>query len=72
VFDRKDRANVFTQLPHHLSVSFIAPFFILFISPTSAGGINIFDVNLLIAIAAYSLLGYLGVSLVRFVFYREA
>jgi YggT family protein len=64
--------NGFAQLINHLSAPFVAPFSTLFISPTSGGGANIFDVNVLIAIAVYSLLGYLGVSLVRFMFYHKA
>ncbi|MGB3493356.1 MAG: YggT family protein [Elainellaceae cyanobacterium] len=62
--------NGFAHLINQLSAPFVAPFSTLFISPTAEA--NIFDVNVLIAIAIYSLLGYLGVSLVRFMFYRKA
>ena len=63
--------SVFTQLIYDLSAPFIAPFSTLFISPTSGGGANIFDVNVLIAIAIYTLLGYLMVSLVKLFFYQK-
>ncbi|NUN66179.1 YggT family protein [Pseudanabaena biceps] len=63
--------NEFAQLINSLSAPFIAPFSTLFISPTSSGGANIFDVNIVIAIIAYALLSYLLVSLVRFIFYNR-
>jgi hypothetical protein len=59
-------------LINNLSAPFIAPFSTLFISPTSDGGANIFDVNIIIAIIAYAILSYLAVSLVRFIFYQRA
>lgn len=64
--------NGFAHLINQLSAPFMAPFSTLFISPTTGEGVNIFDVNALIAIAVYSLLGYLAVSLIRFIFYPEA
>lgn len=64
--------NEFAQLINHLSAPFMAPFSTLFISPTSGSGRNIFDLNIAIAIVAYSLLSYLVVSLVRFIFYHKA
>ncbi len=64
--------NEFAQLINHLSAPFMAPFSTLFISPTSGSGANIFDLNIAIAIVAYSLLSYLVVSLVRFIFYHQA
>ena len=64
--------NEFARLINNLSAPFIAPFSTLFISPTSGGGANIFDVNIIIAIIAYAILSYLAVSLVRFIFYHEA
>ena len=64
--------NEFARLINNLSAPFIAPFSTLFISPTSDGGANIFDVNIIIAIIAYAILSYLAVSLVRFIFYHEA
>jgi len=66
-----NRQNEFSQLINNLSAPFIAPFSTLFISPTSGNGDYIFDVNIVIAIAAYALLSYLAVSLVRFIFYHE-
>ncbi len=66
-----NRQNEFAQMINTLSAPFIAPFSTLFISPTSAAGANIFDVNILIAIAAYALLSYLIVSLIRFIFYHR-
>ncbi len=63
--------NEFARLINNLSAPFIAPFSTLFISPTSDGGANIFDVNIVIAIIAYALLSYLAVSLIRFIFYHR-
>jgi YggT family protein len=63
--------NEFARMINNFSAPFIAPFSTLFISPTSDGGANIFDVNILIAIIVYALLSYLVVSLVRFIFYNK-
>ncbi|OIP70413.1 MAG: hypothetical protein AUK48_13745 [Oscillatoriales cyanobacterium CG2_30_44_21] len=63
--------NEFARLINNLSAPLIAPFSTLFISPTSDGGANIFDVNIVIAIIAYALLSYLLISLVRFIFYNR-
>ncbi|AFY33631.1 YggT family protein [Calothrix sp. PCC 7507] len=63
--------NEFAQLINNLSAPFVAPFSTLFISPTSDGGANIFDINIVIAIVAYALLSYLVVSLIRFIFYQR-
>jgi len=63
--------NQFAQLINSLSAPFIAPFSTLFISPTSSGGANIVDVNIIVAIVAYALLSYLLVSLIRFLFYHR-
>jgi YggT family protein len=63
--------NEFARLINEISAPFIAPFSTLFISPTSEGGANIFDVNVVIAIAAYALLSYLAVSLIRLIFARK-
>lgn len=67
-----NRQNEFSQLINYLSAPFIAPFSTLFISPTSEGGTNIFDVNIVIAIAAYAILSYLAFSLVKFIFYHKS
>ncbi len=64
--------NEFARFINNLSAPFVAPFSTLFISPTSDGGANILDVNIVIAIIAYALLSYLTVSLIRFIFYRRA
>ncbi|XHX76819.1 MAG: YggT family protein [Stenomitos frigidus ULC029] len=58
--------NTFAQFIYNLSDPFIAPFSTLFISPVTGGGANIFDLNVLVAIVVYALLGWLGISLVRF------
>jgi YggT family protein len=63
--------NWFAQLIDNLSAPLMVPFSTLFISPTTDAGANIFDVNILIAIAAYALLSYLIVSLVKFIFYHK-
>ncbi len=63
--------NDFAQIINNLSAPFIAPFSTLFISPTANEGINIFDLNLLVAIVVYAILSYLIISLVRFIFYQE-
>ena len=63
--------NEFARFINNLSAPFIAPFSTLFISPTSNGGSNIFDLNIIIAIIAYAILSYLLISLVRFVFYNR-
>ncbi|GBO51519.1 hypothetical protein APA_483 [Pseudanabaena sp. lw0831] len=63
--------NEFARFINNLSAPFIAPFSTLFISPTSDGGANIFDLNIIIAIIAYAILSYLLISLVRFIFYNR-
>lgn len=62
--------NDFALVINNLSAPFIAPFSTLFISPTSGGGANIFDVNVIIAIIIYAVLMCLAISLVRFIFNR--
>jgi YggT family protein len=69
-FSGANTQNTFAQFIYNLSAPFIAPFSTLFISPVAGGGANIFDVNTLIAIIIYSLLGWLGVWLVRFIYAR--
>ena len=63
--------NAFAQFIYQLSEPFIAPFSTLFISPaTNSGasiGKNIFDVNIIISMIAYALLGWLTIRLIRFV-----
>ncbi|PAX51903.1 YggT family protein [Brunnivagina elsteri] len=60
--------NIFAQFIYNFSDPFIAPFSTLFISPVFGGGSNILDVNVLIAIIVYSLLGWLGASVVRYIY----
>lgn len=59
--------NTFAQFIYNLSEPFIAPFSTLFVSPVTAGGASIFDVNVLIAMIVYALLGWLAVWLFKFV-----
>lgn len=59
--------NAFALFIYGFSEPFVAPFSTLFISPTAGGGVNIFDVNLLIAMIVYGILGGLAVWLVRYV-----
>lgn len=61
-----NRDNAFAQFIYALSEPFIAPFSTLFISPVTGGGANIFDVNVLIAMVVYALLGWVAVWIVRF------
>ncbi|NJN72521.1 MAG: YggT family protein [Limnothrix sp. RL_2_0] len=66
--------NMFARFIYNLSEPFVSPFSTLFISPTANTsatiGQNIFDVNLVIAIIIYCLLGFLATWLVRYV-YRQ-
>lgn len=62
--------NEFAQFIYNLSAPLMAPFSTLFVSSKAGGGANIFDVNILIAIIVYSLLGWLAVSLIRVLFAR--
>lgn len=59
--------NAFAQVIYGLSEPFVAPFSTLFISPTTADATNIFDVNILIAIVAYTLLGWLVIWLINLI-----
>jgi uncharacterized protein YggT (Ycf19 family) len=58
--------NTFAAFIYNLSEPFIAPFSTLFVSPVTAGGASIFDVNVLVAIVVYALLGWLAILLVRY------
>ncbi|MEE3718028.1 YggT family protein [Tumidithrix elongata RA019] len=62
--------NEFAQFIQNLSAPFMAPFATLFVSPTSSNAANIFDINIIIAIIAYSLLSWLCIWLVRFLYAR--
>ncbi|NJL44650.1 MAG: YggT family protein [Leptolyngbyaceae cyanobacterium SM2_3_12] len=58
--------NAFAQFIFNLSDPFIAPFATLFISPTNADASRIFDLNVLVAMVIYALLGLLALALVNF------
>ncbi|MGG6241787.1 YggT family protein [Nodosilinea sp. AN01ver1] len=58
--------NPFAQVIYNLSAPFMTPFSTLFISPTDADATRIFDLNNLIAMVVYALLGGLGVALVNY------
>lgn len=62
--------NTVSQFIATLSAPFVAPFSTLFVSPVTGDGANIFDLNVLIALIVYPLLGWLGVRLVRFIHTR--
>lgn len=62
-----NRDNTFAQVIYGFSEPFVAPFSTLFVSPVFGHGSNIFDVNLLIAIAVYAILGGLTAWLVWFI-----
>ncbi|MBE9112552.1 YggT family protein [Nodosilinea sp. LEGE 07298] len=58
--------NPFAQAIYNLSAPFMTPFSTLFISPTDADATRIFDLNNLIAMVVYALLGGLGIALVNY------
>ncbi|NDJ19526.1 YggT family protein [Myxacorys almedinensis] len=58
--------NAVARFIYDLSDPFVAPFSTLFVSPTSSGATNIFDVNVLIAIVVYAVLGWIAIALLRF------
>lgn len=57
--------NAFAGFIYGLSAPFVAPFSTLFVSPTAEGARYIFDINLLVAILVYGLLGLLAGRLIR-------
>ncbi|MGF1523076.1 MAG: YggT family protein [Leptolyngbyaceae cyanobacterium] len=57
--------NTFANFIYALSEPFVSPFSTLFISPTFNGSLYIFDVNVLVAMAAYLVLLALSIWLVR-------
>ena len=69
-FSGANTQNIFAQFIYNLSAPFIAPFSSLLISPVASGGANVFDVNILMAIVVYALLGWLGIWLVKFLYAR--
>ncbi|MBE9138457.1 YggT family protein [Nodosilinea sp. LEGE 07088] len=58
--------NPFAQFISKISEPFMAPFSTLFISPTDATATRIFDINLLIAMAVYALLGGIAIAIVNY------
>ncbi|MGY6529731.1 MAG: YggT family protein [Cyanobacterium sp.] len=68
--------NQFAQFIYGVSDPFMTPFATLFISPVSdetmnpIGGMNVFDLNVMVAIIVYALLGWLGITIVRYLFKR--
>lgn len=58
--------NTFAQFIYNISDPFVAPFSTLFISPTTRDAGSIFDLNVLVAIVIYALLGWIAISLVRY------
>lgn len=57
--------NTFASVIYGLSDPFVAPLSTLFVSPTFDGSTHIFDVNILVAMAAYLVLALLAIWLVR-------
>jgi len=62
--------NSVSQFIAMLSAPFVAPFSTLYVSPVTSDGANVFDLNVLIALIIYPLLGWLGARLVRFIHTR--
>jgi len=58
--------NMFASFIMNLSDPFVAPFATLFISPTNADATRIFDINVLVAMVIYALLGALAIALVNY------
>ena len=58
--------NPFARFIFGLSEPFMAPFSTLFVSPTTSGAAQIFDVNLLIAMVVYALLGAIAIAIVNY------
>jgi hypothetical protein len=64
--------NTFASVIYGLSRPFVNPFSTLFVSPTFNGSQNIFDVNVLVAMAAYLALLALFLGFLRIVFDNKA
>lgn len=56
--------NMFASFIYDLSEPFFAPFDNLFMNPTDLVGTNVLDVNVLVAMGAYALLGWLVIRLI--------
>ena len=63
--------NMFARFILNLSDPFVAPFATLFISPTNATATRIFDLNTLVALIVYALLGSLAVAALNYLQGRE-
>lgn len=64
-------SNSFAQFIYSLSEGFVAPFSTLFVSPVKGDGAYIFDVNILIAMVVYALLGWLVLAVVNYLQGRQ-
>lgn len=58
--------NPFASFIYRLTAPFMAPFNTLFVSPTADAATHIFDVNNLMAMIVYALLGSLAIALVNY------
>lgn len=58
--------NLFSRFILALSEPFMAPFSTLFVSPTDASATQVFDVNLLIAMVVYAVLGAIAIAIVNY------
>ena len=58
--------NPFAAFIFKLSEPFMAPFSTLFVSPTNATATRIFDINLLIAMVVYALLGAIAIAIINY------
>jgi uncharacterized protein YggT (Ycf19 family) len=58
--------NVFARLIYNLSDPFVAPFATLFVSPTNATATRVFDLNTLVALIVYALLGSLAIAALNY------
>lgn len=58
--------NPFANVVYRLAAPFMAPFNTLFVSPTTETATHIFDVNNIMAMIVYALLGALAIALVNY------
>ncbi|USR89880.1 YggT family protein [Phormidium yuhuli AB48] len=63
-FSGANPENMFASFIYNLSEPFFAPFDNLFMNPTDLAGTNVLDVNILVAMGAYALLGWLAIRLI--------
>lgn len=62
-----NQENLFASVIYDFSAPFVAPFSTLFISPAFREGASIFDVNLIVAMLVYALLGWLVGRFIRLI-----